>query len=286
VRAVLRPWRHAIALSALLFGLAASALVMTPLPHERPQPRAQAHHSHARPPAKLVRHKQVVPPPVKESQFALEARMTPRQRMNRWNALIVQAAQRFHVPAPWIRAVLAAESAGRTMSTESLPLTSRAGALGLMQLMPQTYDEMRALYGLGTDPHDPHDNIFAGTAYLRQLFLAYGYPTMFSAYNDGPGNLEDKLRNGGLLPLETRNYAARVSRAVESGVGLHGIAVKFTRPDGAPVWIDAAAVISVRAALDGEYAPGVRTVITVGRSRQGVCEALGRVRALLHMRGG
>jgi hypothetical protein len=199
--------------------------------------------------------------------------------------LILQASRRFNVPQAWIRAVMAAESGGRTMSGETLPLTSSAGALGLMQLMPLTYDDMRMQHRLGTDPQDPHDNIFAGTAYLRELFLKYGYPAMFSAYNDGPGNLEEKLRNGGLLPEETRNYASAITHSLETGIGLHGIKVKFTRPNGTPIWIDSAAVVSVRAALPGEYAPGVLSVITAGRIRQGVCENLARARTILRMRG-
>jgi len=211
--------------------------------------------------------------------------MTFGQRMNRWNPLIAEASRRFNVPQPWIRAVIVAESGGRTMSSDSRPITSSAGALGLMQLMPQTYENMRARYRLGPDPLDPHDNIFAGAALLRTLFLSYGYPAMFSAYNDGPGNLEARLRDGGLLPQETRLYASGITHALETGIGLHGVKVKFTRPDGAPVWIDSGAIVSVRAALPGEYAPRVHTVIAVGRMRQGVCESLSRARAILHMRG-
>ena len=59
-----------------------------------------------------------------------------------------------------------AESGGMTMRGGH-PITSRAGALGLMQLMPGTWADMRGRLGLGSDPHDPHDNIIAGAAYLR-----------------------------------------------------------------------------------------------------------------------
>ena len=51
---------------------------------------------------------------------------------------------------------------------------SSAGAIGLMQLMPGTWAEMRALLGLGHDPQDPHDNILAGTAYLRSMYDRFG----------------------------------------------------------------------------------------------------------------
>jgi hypothetical protein len=278
-----------IALSAFLLVIfvAGVAGVWTLLSPHRQAPRSAIHavrvaHSVPSPKRKVVK----IPPAVlKPSEFVLEQAMTFSQRMNRWNLLIVQASRRFNVPQPWIRAVIVAESGGRTMSDENRPLTSRAGALGLMQLMPQTYENMRARYGLGPDPLDPHDNIFAGAALLRLLFLSYGYPAMFSAYNDGPGNLEARLRDGGLLPQETRSYASGITHSLETGIGLHGAKVKFTRPDGTPVWIDSGAIVSVRAALPGEYAPRVHTVIAIGRMRQGVGESLARTKAILHMRG-
>jgi hypothetical protein len=212
--------------------------------------------------------------------------MTASQLMNRWNPLIAQASQRFNVPQAWIRAVMVAESSGRTMSGENRPLTSSAGALGLMQLMPQTYATMRARHGLGLDPLDPHDNIFVGTALLRALFLRYGYPGLFSAYNDGPGNLDARLASGSLLPNETMSYSGGITHALDTGIGLHGVKVKFTRPNGEPIWIDSGAIVSVRAALPGEYAPGVLTVVSAGRMHQGIRETLARARSILHMRGG
>src|SRR5690606_14260578 len=77
---------------------------------------------------------------------------------------IAEASQRFGIPDHWIRAVLRAERAGvvRAVST--------AGAMGLMQVMPDTWAGLRVRYGLGRDPYDPRDNILAGTAYLREMF--------------------------------------------------------------------------------------------------------------------
>ena len=46
---------------------------------------------------------------------------------------------------------------------------SRKGAMGLMQIMPETWAHLRVRYALGADPYDPHDNILAGAAYLREL---------------------------------------------------------------------------------------------------------------------
>lgn len=205
------------------------------------------------------------------------------QLMHRWDGEIAAAARRFKIPAIWIRAVMQVESGGRTMMAPNKGIKSRAGAMGLMQLMPKTYADMRAQYGLGPDVYNPHDNIVAGAAYLKWLRGKYGYPQMFAAYNDGPGHLEQRLKNAGLLPLETRNYLVRVTGVVSGG---HGTKVKFTRPNGQPVMIDIASVSAVRAAFPGEYAACVQSVITVGRIQQGVCEPLAKTRALIRARGG
>jgi len=223
------------------------------------------------------------PPP---DAFALESRLPPAQLMNRWKADITRASRRFGVPETWLRSVMEAESGGRTMQAAGRPITSVAGAVGVMQLMPETYAEMRGEYGLGRDPYEPHDNIIAAAAYLRWLFGRYGYPTMFAAYNDGPGNLEQRLIDGRMLPLETQLYVASItgSGAVVR-VGGRSIA-KFTRPDGTEVDINGFAVNSVRAPLPGEYTPGVNAVIGMGKLRQGVRETVAQATAELRRRGG
>jgi soluble lytic murein transglycosylase-like protein len=132
----------------------------------------------------------VAPPP---SAFAVESAMAPRDLMKRWDPIVAEASKKFGVSETWIRAVMRMESGGRTMLGENQPIISSAGAMGLMQVMPETYADMRAQYGLGADIFDPHDNIFAGAAYLHILYRKYGNPAMFAAYNDGPGALEDHL---------------------------------------------------------------------------------------------
>jgi hypothetical protein len=227
-------------------------------------------------------------PPKEPSAFARESAMTPRELMARWEPMIVAAAKRFNLPAAWIRAVMRMESGGRTMMAEDRPITSIAGAMGIMQVMPETYATMRALYRLGPDPYDPTDNLTAGAAYLGILYRAYGYPDMFAAYNDGPKMLEAHNAGHHPWPIETVNYVSGIT-AILSGRApsrVGGAQVKLTRPDGAPVTIDAAAVLAIRAALPGEYAPGVQTVITIQRMRQGVRESIGEARALLRSHGG
>ena len=128
----------------------------------------------------------------------------------RWRPFISEASARFGIPEAWIVRVMRAESGGQTM-LEGRPTTSRAGAMGLMQLMPGTWAEMRERLGLGDDPHDPRDNIVAGTAYLRLMYDRFGYPGLFAAYNAGPARYAEHLATGRSLPGETRAYLAAVA---------------------------------------------------------------------------
>jgi soluble lytic murein transglycosylase-like protein len=223
------------------------------------------------------------------SAYDAEMQMSANTLLNRWNPLIEAASRRFAVPEAWIRTVMRMESGGRTMSSQTQPITSHAGAMGLMQVMPGTYREMRAQYGLGDNAYDPHDNVLAGAAYLRWLHARYGYPAMFAVYNDGPGHFEQRLQQGETLPAETQNYVSRITATLgggETAGALRGSLVNFTRPNGERVSIDPSAVASVRAALPGEYAPGVNAVVTVGEESQGVRESVTEVEAALNMHGG
>jgi soluble lytic murein transglycosylase-like protein len=92
---------------------------------------------------------------------------------------VTEASKRFSVPEHWIRAVLHVESDAKQRARSS------KGAMGLMQIMPKTWTELRARYGLGADPYDPRDNILAGAAYMRELYDRYGAPGFLAAYNGG-----------------------------------------------------------------------------------------------------
>jgi len=127
-----------------------------------------------------------------------------------WASHIAEASQRFDVPEQWIRAVMKVESGGRT-HMNGRPIVSRAGAMGLMQVMPSTYEELRVRHGLGSDPFEPHDNIMAGTAYLREMYEKFGSPGFLAAYNAGPGRYGEYLTGDRGLPAETRNYVAMIS---------------------------------------------------------------------------
>ncbi|MDD4616378.1 MAG: lytic transglycosylase domain-containing protein [Alphaproteobacteria bacterium] len=115
---------------------------------------------------------------------------------------ISEASQRFGIPENWVRSVIAAESGGDAGAV------SPKGAIGLMQLMPGTWEGLRSAYTLGSDPFDPHANILAGTAYLKAMYDRFGYPALFAAYNAGEGRYQDFLRTGNPLPEETRAYVA------------------------------------------------------------------------------
>lgn len=127
-----------------------------------------------------------------------------------WAAEVLIAARQVGLPESLLRAVLRAESAGDPRAV------SRAGAMGLMQLMPGTWADLRADLGLGPDPFAPADNILAGATYLRRLYDRYGLPGAFAAYNAGPGRFDAYLKEGRPLPLETRRYVASLAAATGS----------------------------------------------------------------------
>ncbi len=119
-----------------------------------------------------------------------------------YGAYFTEASQRFRMPERWIRAVMQVESAGRVRAVSS------AGAMGLMQIMPATWAELRIRHRLGRDPFDPRDNILGGTAYLREMHDRFGSPGFLAAYNAGPERYQQHLDTGRALPRETRVYMA------------------------------------------------------------------------------
>ena len=132
--------------------------------------------------------------------------------VDRWRPMIEEASTRFGIPTSWIERVMRVESRGLTM-LNGRPIRSRAGAMGLMQLMPATWKEMRARLALGANPDDPRDNILAGTFYLRLMYDRFGYPGLFGAYNAGPGAYAAYLAGTRRLPGETAAYLRSVGGA-------------------------------------------------------------------------
>ncbi|EGP54470.1 lytic transglycosylase domain-containing protein [Rhizobium pusense] len=163
-------------------------------------------------------------------------------------AHVAEASRRFAIPQAWIVAVKRAESAG------DMRAVSPAGAMGLMQIMPATWAELRGRYGLGRDPFAPRDNILAGTAYLREMLDRYGnVAAMLAAYNAGPARLDQHLATGRALPAETRAYVAAILPAIGVKADLRAAAMLRGKRRGwrdAPLFVgapgDAAASLPAR----------------------------------------
>jgi len=133
-----------------------------------------------------------------------------------WGPYIREASGRYEVPEQWIREVMRQESGGQEQAVSS------AGAMGLMQIMPDTFDSLRRRYALGNDPFEPRDNIMAGTAYIREMYDRYGAPGFLAAYNAGPSRLDSYLIGGSSLPDETVNYVAAIAPRLGSSVAMTG----------------------------------------------------------------
>ncbi|MDK1494273.1 lytic transglycosylase domain-containing protein [Sinorhizobium sp. 7-81] len=163
---------------------------------------------------------------------------------------VAEAAKRFAIPERWIRAVMHAESRSNPAAI------SPKGAMGLMQIMPATWAELRARHHLGDDAFDPRDNILAGAAYLAELHDLYGSPGFLAAYNAGPGRYEKHLVTGAPLPRETADYVASIAPMIdEQAVQVMQIAARSRRTD----WADAPLFFRQRADADqAEYASADR----------------------------
>lgn len=112
--------------------------------------------------------------------------------------LIAHAANEYGVDPQLVKAIAIAES---NLNQDAV---SPVGAIGVMQLMPET------AAGLGVDPYDTNENIAGGTKYLKQMLDTFDgdVPLAVAAYNAGPGAIK---RYGGIPPYsETRNYVGRV----------------------------------------------------------------------------
>lgn len=161
------------------------------------------------------------------------------------SAHVAEAAHQFGIPQEWIWAVMRVESAGNPRAVSS------AGATGLMQIMPGTWALLRARYGLGNNVYDPHDNIMAGAAYLREMHDRYGPVGMLAAYNAGPGRYEDYLKRGRPLPVETVAYVTKLAPRI--GATMAPPAVAMAAPDRTS-WTQASLFVVRRSGADRAFA--------------------------------
>lgn len=144
--------------------------------------------------------------------------------------IIHAASRKYQVPAAFVKSIIAAES------HFSPDVVSPKGAVGLMQLMPETARQ------LGADPAVPEQNVDAGTNYLSSLLRRYSkrktqLRDTIAAYNAGPGAVK---RYKGVPPYrETRAYVKRVltfyakyQREQGEPAGARGVATGLDRPQG------------------------------------------------------
>jgi hypothetical protein len=123
-------------------------------------------------------------------------------------AAIAQAATRHSVDPALVRALIKVESNFNPNAV------SRKGAMGLMQLMPQTARQLNV-----TNPFDPEQNVDAGVRHLKRLMESYGGNVKLSlaAYNAGQGAV---ARSAGIPHfLETQQYVRRITSLYNGGTG-------------------------------------------------------------------
>jgi len=183
---------------------------------------------------------------------------------NPWSAHISEAARRFAIPEWLLRAVMHVESVGDVHAVSS------KGAMGLMQIMPATWQELRTKYRFGDDPYQPRDNILAGAAYLREMLDRFGRNGFLAAYNAGPGRYEEHLATGRPLPRETIDYVRKLAPLINCSAP---IPMRARRGAGSASALDAAIfahVVNTRnsSAPQGEHETNVpaETVFTAIRS--------------------
>ena len=131
------------------------------------------------------------------------------------NSLTSYAGQ-YGVDPAFVQAVAQVESGGQQYNSQGQPLTSKTGAVGIMQIEPATFAGLTDSNGNHfTDINDPNQNMEAGVVYLAQLNQKYGdLPTTAAAYNAGPGAVN---KYGGVPPYnETQNYVRNVSMLTAS----------------------------------------------------------------------
>lgn len=142
-----------------------------------------------------------IQPAVQEStpDFMQSSGAAPISFGRELDALIQKQSEKHNISADLVRAVVQTESGGHANAV------SPAGAVGLMQLMPDTARD------LGVDPYNPEENLDGGIRFLKQMGKSFGsLENALAAYNAGPGAVR---RFGGVPPYrETQNYVRRIEK--------------------------------------------------------------------------
>lgn len=144
--------------------------------------------------------------------------VSPSVSIGRFEPLVLEHSAQFNLRPELVRAVIQVESGFNPHAV------SPVGAMGLMQLMPQTARELGVL-----NPFDPADNIRGGARYLRQLLDKYrgNEELALAAYNAGPGAVD---RYGEKIPpyRETRDYVRKVGSAAGRSPAVTRVSAKRT----------------------------------------------------------
>jgi soluble lytic murein transglycosylase len=142
-------------------------------------------------------------------RLAMRHTALPKRELVELVDTIIREAHHNHLEPALVVAVIEVESAGYHLAV------SHVGAMGLMQLLPSTGQEIAERLGVewrGADTlFDPNINVRLGTAYLSQLARRYGsVDTALAAYNWGPGRIDRRLRRGATLPSRYIEQVMRV----------------------------------------------------------------------------
>lgn len=126
-------------------------------------------------------------------------------KIHQYDTYVQEASKKYGIPEPLIRSVIKAESDFNPKTVSS------AGAVGLMQLMPENIKTLQV-----KNPYDPKEGIDAGTKHLKDYVDRYNgnYVLGLAAYNAGPGNVD---KYGGIPPFkETQNYVKKVLGSIQT----------------------------------------------------------------------
>ena len=128
------------------------------------------------------------------------------------DGITAEASERFGIPAAWIRAIV------RVEISRNAHTPSRKDGVGLSQLSPERWTELRHRYALGTNPSDLRDSILAGTAHLREMYDRYGSKDFLATYIMGPTSYDEHMKSDAPLPEETQAVVADLGRLIELGL--------------------------------------------------------------------
>lgn len=184
------------------------------------------------------------------------ANLEAQEKTYNLNDIFKEASEKYNISEDLLKAIAYNESRFKP------DVTSYAGAMGIMQLMPST-----AKYLGVEDAYDPYDNIMGGAKLLSQLSEMYdgNEKLMIAAYNAGAGNVE---KYGGVPPFkETQNYVEKVLNTLNTGVNTDGIVVTARVDDKAGNTVNDSAMAAVNGATSTDILSENASIQNTGMSK-------------------